>query len=264
MNTSPSLLADFERALDPTVVFRQGVRDLDGSPAIPDQWQIDLLRSESSRELILCNRQAGKSTTVGAKVANWAVYDPGLYLLIAPVQRQSIELFRKVVSTYRGLEGVPRITSESALKCELENGTRIIALPGDDEGNIRGYSAPKAILIDEASRVADSVYYALRPMLATSGGRLVALTTPYGRRGWFHDAWENGEGWKKTLVTADDCPRITADFLREERAVHGDWYMRQEYFCEFVDTDEQFFSSELVDAMQDSELEGLWPMTNTA
>lgn len=62
-------------------------------------------------------------------------------------------------------------------------------------------------------------------------------------------------GVAKQSITAHDCPRITAEFLAEERASMGDWRFRQEYMCEFVDTDEQFFSSELIDAMADNELE---------
>ena len=92
-------------------------------------------------------------------------------------------------------------------------------------------------------------------MLATSGGQLIALTTPYGRRGWFYEAWEFQKGWQRTTVTADDCPRITAEFLEEERASMGEWRFRQEYKCEFVDTEEQFFGSDLIDAMVDSELD---------
>jgi hypothetical protein len=43
------------------------------------------------------------------------------------------------------------------------------------------------LVIDEASRVDDTLYLAVRPLLAVSGGRLVALSTPFGKRGWFHD-----------------------------------------------------------------------------
>ena len=60
---------------------------------------------------------------------------------------------------------------------------------------------------------------AVRPMLATSqgGGRLIALSTPAGKRGWFHAAWTGGdESWHRTRVTADQCPRISREFLDEE------------------------------------------------
>lgn len=247
--------ADFLRAADPAAVFREGVRDANGKPAEPDAWQLAVMRSTAPRHLILCNRQAGKSTTVGAKACAGLLYDPGLYLVIAPTLRQSRELFKKIAGVYRNLAGVPRIVRDNATELELENGARLIALPGDDDAGIRGFSAPRAVIIDEASRVADDVYAALRPMLATSGGQLIALTTPWGRRGWFYEAWELQKGWERTTITAHDCPRITAEFLEEERDKMGEWRYRQEYMCEFTDTEEAFFSSELADRMMDPELE---------
>lgn len=246
---------DFLRAADPAAVFREGVRDKDGNAAEPDAWQLEVMRSRAPRHLILCNRQAGKSTTVGAKACAGLIYDPGLYLVIAPTLRQSKELFLKIAGVYRNLANVPRIRRDNTTELEIDNESRLIALPGDDDATIRGFSAPKAVFIDEASRVSDGVYAALRPMLATSGGQLVALTTPYGRRGWFFEAWEYQKGWARTTITAHDCPRITSEFLEQEREAMGEWRFRQEYMCEFTDTDEQFFSSELADAMMSPTLE---------
>ena len=223
----------------------------------PDVWQGGVLNSDARRMLLLCSRQSGKSTTCAALAVNQAVYDPGLVLLIAPAQRQSSELFRKVSEVYRALPDVPRIVQESALRMELANGSRIIALPGT-EGTIRGYSGAKTVIVDEASRVEDALFAAVRPMLATTKGRFVALTTPYGKRGWFYEAWEHGEGWHRTMVTAEDCPRIDPEWLAEERRLIGDWQFRQEYMCEFVDTDEQFFSSELIEAAISTEVQPLW------
>ena len=95
-------------------------------------------------------------------------------------------------------------------------------------------------------------------MLATTNGRFVALSTPYGKRGWFYEAYEHGEGWHRTKVTAHDCPRIDPEWLAEERRLQGDWQFRQEYECEFVDTDEQFFSSDLIEAALTHEVAPLW------
>lgn len=245
-----SLARDLLRGFDPAALMVD-------AGMTPDPWQASLLRSEARRNLVLCSRQSGKSTTCAALALHSAIYDPGLVLVLAPAQRQSSELFRKIVGFYRSLSGVPRIVQESALRMELDNGSRIVALPGT-ETTIRGYSGAKVIFIDEASRVSDELFAAVRPMLATTQGRLVALTTPYGKRGWFYEAWDNGSGWERTLVTAQDCPRIDPDWLVEERALIGDWQFRQEYLCEFVDTDEQFFSSELIEAAMTDEVTPLW------
>ncbi|WP_089979557.1 hypothetical protein [Luteibacter sp. UNCMF331Sha3.1] len=56
-------------------------------------------------------------------------------------------------------------------------------------------------------------------------------------------------------MTAHDCPHITDEFLAEELAEKGDWYVRQEFLCEFVDNEESFFSSELIDGMIDETME---------
>lgn len=78
-------------------------------------------------------------------------------------------------------------------------------------------------------------------MLAVSQGKLVALTTPYGRRGWFYEAWEHGgPEWERIMVGANACPRISLEFLAEQENLLGPWQYRQEYQCEFVDDTEQF------------------------
>ena len=70
-------------------------------------------------------------------------------------------------------------------------------------------------------------------MLAVSRGRLVALSTPFGQRGWFWEEWEGGGPWKRVQVTWRDCPRITADFIAEETRSMGAAWVAQEYECSF-------------------------------
>lgn len=246
-----ALASDLLRSLDHAEIMREAGMD-------PDPWQAQVLRSPARRMLLLCSRQAGKSTTCGSLAVGSALYDPGLVLLVAPAQRQAIELFRKANETYHALSNVPRIVNESAMRLELANGSRIIALPGT-EATIRGYSGAKTIIVDEAARVDDELMTALRPMLITTGGRLVALTTPYGKRGWFYEAWANGgDRWERTKVTADLCPRIDQDELEHQREELGDWRFRQEYFCEFVDVQSQFFASDLIEAAFTDEVAPLW------
>ncbi len=70
----------------------------------------------------------------------------------------------------------------------LENGSRIVSLPGT-EGTVRGFSGVALLIVDEASRVDDALYHAVRPMLAVSHGKLVLLSTPWGKRGFFYREW---------------------------------------------------------------------------
>ena len=225
----------------------------------PDPWQADVLRSPAKRMLLLCCRQSGKSTTTALLALHTASYYPGsLVLLLSPSLRQSSELFRKVAGFYGALAEPVPADAETALRLELSNGSRVVSLPGT-ESTVRGYSGVDLLVVDEAARVEDSLYYAVRPMLAVSRGRMIALSTPWGKRGWYHKAWtEGGEAWQRVKVTAEECPRISAEFLAEERAAIGDWWYKQEYECEFVETDESLFTYEQVTGAVSSDVAPLF------
>lgn len=208
----------------------------------PDPWQADLLSNPSPRVLALCSRQSGKSQTAAADVLATVLAEPGaLALILSPTVRQSVELFRKVMALYRRLGRPVRATVENRTTLELANGSRVVALPGDPD-RVVGYSAPRLIVIDEAARVRDELYLAVRPMLAVGRGRLLCCSTPFGRRGFFFDAWENGADWHRVRVSAAEVPRIAPAFLAEERRALGPRWFAQEYECSFEDATDAVFS----------------------
>lgn len=237
MAVSSAIAFDLARALDPVLLAEQ-------AGIVPDPWQADVLRSTAPRMLLCASRQAGKSTITSILAMHTALYSAGsLVLLLSPSLRQSGEIFKKALAVYRGLGRPVMPESETALTLTLENGSRIVSLPGSKDGNIRGYSGVDLLVIDEAAFVADALYVSVRPMLAVSGGRLVALSTPHGTRGWYWSAWQGDDGWEKYEVPAPLCPRISPEFLDEERRTMGDWAFRQEYLCQFVESETQPFSA---------------------
>ena len=248
-----SLAADLARCLDPVALA-------DAVGMDPDPWQATVLRSDHPRVLLNCSRQSGKSSTCATKAIHVAVYEPGaLVLLLCPSQRQSGELFRKVLSVYKTLGRPVAAEGENALSLTLENGSRVISLPGS-ESTVRSFSAVRLLIIDEAARVPDETYSAVRPMLAVSGGQLIALSTPYGTRGWFYDAWKHGgPTWQRTRIPASQCPRISHAFLAEEKATLGPWFFAQEYECDFQEAQTQAFAAAQVEALFEEETEP-WDM----
>jgi len=235
------IAGDLALALDP-------VRLAERSGIAPDRWQADVLRSTAPRVLLNCSRQSGKSTVTALLALHAALYEPGaLILVLAPAQRQSVELYRKLRAAYGALGAAAPPSAESALRLELGNGSRIVALPGKEQ-TVRGFSGVRLLIVDEAARVPSDLYFALRPMLAVSGGRLVALSTPFGRRGWWADAWHSSERWERVEVPAAMCPRISPAFLEEERRTLGAWWFEQEFECKFLDGRTQVFSSAEVEA----------------
>jgi hypothetical protein len=183
-----------------------------------------------------------------------ALTRPGaLVLLLSPTLRQSGELFRSQVLRLYGDLGRPvATTQESALSMRLANGSRIVSLPGD-EATVRGFSAVRLLVADEAARIPDDLYRATRPMLAVSGGRLLALSSAFCRAGWFYEAWHGGEGWERYKVLAEECPRISPEFLAEERKVLGETYYAMEYCGVFTPGAFSLFRPEDIAAMMDAD-----------
>ena len=161
----------------------------------PDPVQEKFLRDRSERKIMNCTRQFGKSTVTGAEAYCEAIcYPDTLVLMLGPSQRQAGELFRKAMAFHYDLNQPVTTKNESVLSVEFNNGSRIVSLPGK-EATVRSFSAVGLLVVDEASRVEDALYYSVRPMLAVTkivkgaGGRLAALSSPFGRIGWYHDAW---------------------------------------------------------------------------
>src|SRR5262249_5829927 len=147
----------------------------------PDPWQVEVLEAGHPRLLLNCCRQAGKSTAVAVLGLTEAVLVPFTkVLLVSRSLRQSTELFRIVTDFYRRI-GSPCRPRQTAEELQLSNFSRIVCLPCRED-TIRGYSNVTLLVIDEAARVPDDLYRAVRPMLAVSDGRLVCLSTPYGKR----------------------------------------------------------------------------------
>src|SRR5260370_28587196 len=179
-----SIFRDLARALDPL----QLMRDL---RLQPDPWQARLIESDARRVLVRCGRQVGKSTGVRVVTMNEALNNPGsLSLIVAPSQRQSVEQFRVITSSFWQLgnaikEGVPDgpdadLLSEddvSKLKIELKNGSRILALPGSG-ATIRGYASVNLIVVEECGHVPDSLLSAIRPMPPLRPWPITPLRTP--------------------------------------------------------------------------------------
>ena len=214
----------------------------------PDAWQQRVLFSDKKQLLMLASRQSGKSMTSALLALHQTVYIPGsLTLIVSPGERQSKLLLKKVRQLYRRLlDAAPPIT-DGKLSLELANGSEIHALPGDEE-TIRGFSDVSLIIEDEAAVVPDDLYESVRPMLAVSGGRIVLLSTPRGKRGHFFQEYENGgDAWHRERITAADCPRIDPAFLAEEKKRAGSYWFEQEYNVQFVDVDDQYFSTDLVE-----------------
>jgi hypothetical protein len=256
------LAADLRLAIDPDAFA--AAAGLEGEL---DPWQREVLDAAADKQLLCCSRQAGKSTVAALKACREVVLEANsLVLCVSPSLRQSGELFRRVLGFYHGLGKLPSrpgVKAESALRLELMNGSRVISLPGSEK-TTRGYSKANLIILDEAARIDAELITSLAPMQAVAAAgrrRFVAMSTPAGRLGWFYERWQAAAtdgAWRRVRVPAEQCPRISPEFLAEQEKELGPLLYEQEFACEFVDSAETLFAATLVERAFDAAVRPLF------
>ena len=219
---------------------------------VPDPKQADVLRSTAKRGLLNCSRQWGKSTITAAKAVHRAWTQKGAMVIFAsPTERQSAELLTKAANLARRLGVKRRGDGDNKHSLVFPNGSRIVALPGT-EATVRGFSAVSLMLIDEASRVTDALYRALRPMLLVGDGDLWLMSTPMGKRGFFYDEFAHGgEDWQRFEGPVTENPRIRPEQVEKEREKLGKAGFAQDFLCQFVDNGSTMFATEMLEAALD-------------
>lgn len=214
-----------------------------------DPWQIKMLDSDSNRICLNIHRQGGKSAMSSLICLHTAIFKPkSLSLIIAPALRQSQENFKKIADYISLLPNPPGFNEHTKLSLQFENGSRILTLPGGNEGKtIRGFSRPDVIVEDEAAQCSDELFDAIIPMMTTYPEcKFILCSTPFGQRGHFYEIFNKNPSWEKLTLKAEDNARISKDFLTEMKELRGPYVFAQEFGCEFVASDTQLISHEAI------------------
>jgi len=217
---------DLRSALSPAATFERAFG------VAPFLWQQRFL-AETGNVVLLKGRQVGASTAVAALCIHAAVFEPGsLSVIVSPTMRQSMEIAAKARAALRNLDRPEPLDADSATTIGLSSGSRIMSLPGTAT-SIRGYSA-RLLVVDEAAFVDEETWQASQALVAATGGRIIVLSTPAGRAGWFHDLWQaEPPAWTTIKVRTADVPTVTAAYLESAKATLGPWAYAMEFEAEF-------------------------------
>jgi Terminase large subunit, T4likevirus-type, N-terminal len=232
-----------EWQLDPSAMFKAAT----GLGA--DDWQCRALQSTAKRQLWLIGRQLGKSVCAAIRGLHCATFQPrSEVLIVSPGERQSLLLFDKLSDFYDRIQPI-RAIKRLRTELWLENGSKVIALPGDPS-TTRGYT-PALILLDEASRIDNKILASVTPMLAESDGDLICLSTPAGRRGFFYESWsDESQPWERISAKRVDYPhRVRPGFLESELKTLGPALFSQEHENAFIEDGDQLISDASIAAM---------------
>jgi len=117
------------------------------------------------------------------------------------------------------------------------NGSEIELKSADNEASLRGAGLDWCIL-DEASRIKEDSWNALRPSLSDKQGKGIFISTPKGKN-WFYRIYllgkENKEGYESWHFPSNTNPYFPAEEWEEARENYPiDWFS-QEYEANFLD-----------------------------
>jgi len=258
-------------------------------------WQKEVIDSRHKRKAILASRQAGKSTVVSSIPCHTAKYYPkSLSLILAPTETQAGLNMAKVKDFIALDKNYPKIIRNSDSYIKLSNGSEIYVVPATDRA-ARGYSKPRCVILDEASRIDDIVYTSgIRPMLTDNlECELSILSTPNGKSGFFYksfskDYWDkyfirtpfelfiNDEGnYNLKHLTEEQIQRKVEKegkrglkfFISNRHHSFSEQYenfmemgvqqYKQEYLCDFVEPMDNVFSYDDIESLAGSECDTL-------
>jgi len=214
----------------------------------PFHYQSKLLRSKNKRIVACWARQTGKTTAIAVKVIHFAfTSSQTTTLIVSRGLRQSMIMFgviENLVATHPMLR--KSVVKSTRTLIQLRNESQIIALPcGPDGASLRGFTADFVVLDEAAFMPEDVIASVIFPMLATTNGSAIMLSTPWGRDHIFYRSFKNPDYWSQH-VKAEECPRISKEFLEEQRRNIGELRYRMEYDAEFVEDENCFFRQDLI------------------
>jgi hypothetical protein len=212
----------------------------------PFSYQEKLLNDPAQRIIACMGRQTGKTTTIATKAIHYAYTHPKTTtLIISPSLRQSMIMFDKILTFTHANSFLRRsVTRKTRTIIQLSTGSQIIALPCS-EHLLRGYTAHLAIC-DEASFIPETIITEIiYPMLSTTNGTAIFLSTPWDKNHFFYKAFLNPQ-YSTHKIQSSENPLIPQAFLSEmQQNMTAEAYKR-EYLAEFTEAAASYFPQELI------------------
>lgn len=205
-------------------------------------FQDELLRDfkDYRFNVILKARQLGISTITAGYISWLILFQRHKEVIVmATKQEKAKNILNKVKLILERLPdwlqiAKPKIDNRNSLK--LTNGSRVGA---ESTAKDAGRSDSLALLvIDEAAHVEnmDEIWTAVYPTVST-GGRVIALSTPMGVGSWFHkvctDAQNNKNDFHLTTLMWDVHPDRDQKWFEKETRNMSERDIAQEYLCSF-------------------------------
>lgn len=226
-----------------------------------DDWQKEIIEDQS-RYILLCKgRQIGGTSVLAEKAVKWMT-EKGSRILVGSITEDQAKLV--IVMVYSLLyEKYRKLIKGKATqdKIMLKNGAEIRSRPVGTMGDaFRGFTAD-VNWFNEASKWPELAFVSIMPTLLTTGGEIWMDSTPFGKKGYFHECYLNkNKLWKVYYKSSEDVifNRPINDywttekrerairFLQDQKAQMSALQYGQEYMGLFLEELNNFFEESLI------------------
>ena len=227
-------------------------------PYRPRPLQLAVHGNDKRYSVLLTHRRFGKTVLAvnelirdAIRTGNGLRHWRGGYL--APYLKQAKKVAWDYLKYYaRVLPGVR--FSESELRADFPNGSRIALYGADNAEALRGMYFDYVIL-DEAADINRSVWQLqIRPMLADRRGRVMFTGTPQGVNNLLYDVYQQAqsepEQWGLYVYKASETGYVPEEELAKARADMGEDEYNQEFECSFAAAVRGAYWSREIDALE--------------
>lgn len=232
------------------------------------EGQKRILRCKDRFIAVRAARRFGKSY-VFSTYAAWAVCTQENFrvIVISRIMRQSLEMFKTIKQIIMNSPMADSVVRCTMTEIVLSNGSQVQSLPGSSPNTLRGITA-NLIMVDEAAYVDEDVFIEIYPIILSTKGRMILISTPAFEMGEFFRACTMATEYTSfhfthaDAVWADGTPFIDPSELQREidrcGGINSPEY-RREYLAEFGNADGVFFDIEAVkDALADGDSEAIY------
>lgn len=194
-------------------------------------------------KVVACGRRWGKTELGKTALLLKTVWDKKRGWWLAPTAMMASQVWRDLKASLRRMPGI--VINESERRIDIAGGGMLAVRSAHQPDNLRGEGLDLAVL-DEAAFMEPRVWpEILRPMLASTRGGALFLSTPFGRN-WFWDQYRIGlddevEEWETFHFTTANNPLIEPEELENIRRQTTEPIWESEYLARFSDDSGQVF-----------------------
>ena len=226
--------------------------------------------TKKKRAILRWHRRAGKDKACFAYMCKEMASIPGVYYYLFPTYSQGKKALWETVDKdgFKLLDHLPKELiarkSNMEMMIELTNGSVFRIIGTDQIDKIVGTN-PRGCVFSEYSLQSPEAWTFIAPILAENEGWAIFNGTPRGRNHMYkmEMAAKNWDDWYISQLTVEDSGLINnaamASKIEEDRVLHGDDYVDQEYYVTYTAGVKGTFYSEHVDHARTQGRIGLYP-----